>query len=336
MKKLLLLLLPFFAETSSAQVSESDFQALKAFYEATNGAKWVDNTGWDFSQGAEVVKSWEPEDRSGWYGVTVNSSGRVIGISLPRNNLVGYLPNEICNLQKLKWLSLSYNQLKGVIPDNIGQLTLLESLSLSNNKLQGQLPASFYEVGKDAATPEKDEDGWDTKSNFYVTLANNSIKGINAAQLVSMPLFCKDAGFEISLDKTSCKGKLPKELKKWDKRVVYSKNYIIDRVEDEPIFSPWSVDVPAKFDGSSDIGMFRLYVSERLKFPENQKNEEQVVTISFVVDKEGKIYIRKIQGDIRNNARSVVLSTAKYWKPAKLNDKPVSVGYSIPIIFKKR
>ena len=32
----------------SAQISTADFEALRALYEATGGADWKNNSGWDF------------------------------------------------------------------------------------------------------------------------------------------------------------------------------------------------------------------------------------------------------------------------------------------------
>jgi len=56
-------------------VIESDYNALVALYNSTNGANWTDNTNWLTNA-----------DVSTWYGVTV-SGDRVTGISLNSTNL---------------------------------------------------------------------------------------------------------------------------------------------------------------------------------------------------------------------------------------------------------
>lgn len=66
-------------------------------------------------------------NRSGWadmqaeymgdaYGVDVDVDGRVIGLNLRLNNLVGFLPPTIGNLKRLKYINLFYNSLGGAVP----------------------------------------------------------------------------------------------------------------------------------------------------------------------------------------------------------------------------
>ena len=60
-----------------------DRVALAALYNATDGPNWTHNDGWltDAPLGE-------------WHGVTV-SDGRVVGLSLVRNNLTGAIPPEL-------------------------------------------------------------------------------------------------------------------------------------------------------------------------------------------------------------------------------------------------
>lgn len=336
LKKILLALAALSAwGASQAQVSEGDFQALKKLYEATGGAKWTDSRGWDFSAGTESVKSWEPEDKSGWYGIRV-FKGRVIGISLSRNNLKGNIPAEICSLDELCWLHLPSNQLSGALPDSIGNLSRLYSLSITNNKLSGALPASFVNIGKNAAAPRKADDGFDEKSRVSIALHRNKFRHIDTA-LLNMPLLNMDCGFELFVDKKSFKEKPPVCFKKFDEdALVYSKNYVIDRMEDEPVFFPYCLDELPKFDGKTDFLKFRHYMQEYVVFPKKQVNLEQLLSMTFVVGKDGKITIRRISGDTRSNARKVLLESAQYWQPGMLNGKPVSTSYSYTINFTMR
>ena len=73
-----------------------------AFYNATDGDNWADNTGW---LGSDPVGD--------WYGVTTNTGGRVTMLSHNFNQLSGSLPAALGNLDQLQNLYLSNNQLTG-------------------------------------------------------------------------------------------------------------------------------------------------------------------------------------------------------------------------------
>jgi Leucine-rich repeat (LRR) protein len=128
---LLLILLSFFPQKSKAQVSQGDFEALVALYNATEGDNWKYNTNWNINGKAEDVTS-------DWYGVVVNG-GRVTRIFLEDNNLVGNLPPEIGNLDALLMLYVKSNQIAS-IPPEIGNLTLLGTLEISSNQLTNLPP----------------------------------------------------------------------------------------------------------------------------------------------------------------------------------------------------
>ena len=145
---------------ASAQVSQQEFDALVAFYNATNGDNWTNNTGWNINAQSEEVAS-------SWYGLTV-SGGHVTHIELEENNLTGNIPEELGNLSglvrfyaysnhlsgsipseigllsNLEYLRIEDNQLTGQIPTEIGMLSNLKVLHLSNNDLNGPIPEEFY------------------------------------------------------------------------------------------------------------------------------------------------------------------------------------------------
>ncbi|MEQ8685595.1 MAG: hypothetical protein RIE86_09885 [Imperialibacter sp.] len=112
-----------------AGIIEQDYNALVAFYNATGGANWTNNTGW-LQEGVEAQD---------WYGVGV-SQNRVRSISLVGNNLSGSIPDEIGNLSVVQSLYLDNNNLSGVIPAEIGNLSELQTLQLSDNQLSGTIP----------------------------------------------------------------------------------------------------------------------------------------------------------------------------------------------------
>ncbi|MGH2566921.1 MAG: zinc-dependent metalloprotease family protein, partial [Bacteroidota bacterium] len=132
-------------------VAVEDSSFLNELYATTGGAAWNANTNWD--SGPVFGRT----------GVVVRG-GRVIGLTLPANNLSGPIPSSISNLTALRVLNLSGrskhhspyvafpdpttdvangNKLTGSIPSSIAQITSLEELDLSNNLLTGDLPAGI-------------------------------------------------------------------------------------------------------------------------------------------------------------------------------------------------
>jgi Leucine-rich repeat (LRR) protein len=65
------------------------------------------------------------------------------GIDLSGNSLSHCIPEELTNLQGLRFLNLSGNNLSCSIPQNIGSFKYLESLDLSLNNLSGAIPPSI-------------------------------------------------------------------------------------------------------------------------------------------------------------------------------------------------
>lgn len=112
---------------------ERDSSALVALYNATDGDNWMEK--WNLE--APV---------SSWYGLSFNSSGCLIRIDLPSNNLVGHLPNEIGDFEQLIGLDLNNNMIGEAIPATIGNLSSLIFLNLSNNLFDDVLPEEFTDL----------------------------------------------------------------------------------------------------------------------------------------------------------------------------------------------
>ena len=113
----------------AADGGAQDRAALEAFYQATGGASWKDNTNW---------LSEAPLDQ--WAGVKTDDRGRVIELDLSSNNLTGVTPRELGTLTDLQRLDLKINELTGVIPSELGALTGLQVLDLGYNELTGAIP----------------------------------------------------------------------------------------------------------------------------------------------------------------------------------------------------
>ena len=114
----------------------SDQAALVAFFHATNGPNWANSFNW--------LSEASLRD---WHGITTDfTTGRVVGLSLPMNNLTGPIPADLGNLDKLRSLVLTGNQLSGQIPVALGNLANLETIFLGVNQLSGCIPSRLQAV----------------------------------------------------------------------------------------------------------------------------------------------------------------------------------------------
>ncbi len=115
--------------------SMTDVNALIALYQATNGDEWNRANGWTTEA-----------DIDEWEGVTT-ANGRVVRVSLPRNNLNGVIPPQLEDLTNLERLDLSDNRLTGAIPAQLGGLNNLVRLWLDDNDLIGPLSSDLGNLG---------------------------------------------------------------------------------------------------------------------------------------------------------------------------------------------
>ena len=121
----------------------SDREILEVLYDATGGPDWTDNENW-----------LSDAPLGDWYGVDVDSDGRVTSIQLWANALAGLIPRELGGLSRLMRLSIggTYNTrgrrtfgngVTGRIPPELGDLSQLRSLALHYNNLTGVVPPSL-------------------------------------------------------------------------------------------------------------------------------------------------------------------------------------------------
>lgn len=116
-------------------IDAADYEALKVFYQATNGGAWTNKT-WRI--GSNAVTS------TGWPGVTFDEEGHVLAIELQNNNLRGTLPTEGMEMKSLRTLNLNGNSLNGDVAAFCKLLPALETLNLGYNlftELTDVLPA---------------------------------------------------------------------------------------------------------------------------------------------------------------------------------------------------
>jgi len=111
-------------------VSALQRAALIELYNTTDGANWTDNA------------NWLTPDESTWFGVTVTGCS-ITGLSLPSNNLNGYLPAEMGDLTDLTLLDFSDNYLYEGLPPELSNLTDLQYLYVQGNQLQYDIPSEL-------------------------------------------------------------------------------------------------------------------------------------------------------------------------------------------------
>ncbi|HPR33818.1 MAG TPA: hypothetical protein PLK12_17080, partial [Prolixibacteraceae bacterium] len=77
-----------FSLALKAQVSEGEFQALKALYNATGGDNWTDRSGW------ENINTTATKDdvTTQWKGIMRIQDGHITQLNFYYNNLTGVLP----------------------------------------------------------------------------------------------------------------------------------------------------------------------------------------------------------------------------------------------------
>lgn len=98
-----------------------DSAVLAVLYQSMDGDNWVDNSGW--LQNSEI---------GSWKGVFLENQ-RVVGLSLPSNNLQNSVPSAIVNLNKLDSINFSDNELRK-LPD-LASMPALTKLNVAENRL---------------------------------------------------------------------------------------------------------------------------------------------------------------------------------------------------------
>jgi len=115
-----------------SEILQADSLALVAFYEATDGKNWRNK--WDLKKPIHT-----------WYGITT-IFGKITEINLHDNDLRGYIPSAIEQLDEVIIFDLSNNYLEKEIPTAIGNMTALQQIKLNDNQLQGSIPKSIDQL----------------------------------------------------------------------------------------------------------------------------------------------------------------------------------------------
>ena len=182
----------------------SDREILEIFYKATDGPNWSNNNGW--LTDAPLAE---------WRGVSVDHEGRVVRLSLARNDLAGPIPPELGNLANLELLHLDANDLAGPIPPDLGNLANLERLFLVDNALTGPIPPELGNLGNlrllllwaNALTGPIPPELGSLAHLIYLRLSTNALTGPIPPELGKL------ANLEsLWLDRNALTGPIPPEL----------------------------------------------------------------------------------------------------------------------------
>ncbi len=198
-------------KASGAQSAlETDWRALVALYDATNGPGWNRNDNWSSS----IASVPSEEELGAWFGVTI-ADGRVTGLDLSVNALSGRIPPELGAISELKELVLRFNSLTGEIPPELGNLRRLELLSLNHNNLVGDVPHDlgnlseliYLLLGGNALTGSIPPVLGDLSKLEYLRLGENALTGSIPPALASLSRLRT-----LELDKNDLSGAIPAEL----------------------------------------------------------------------------------------------------------------------------
>ena len=110
---------------------------LMKLYEAMGGEDWTESANWGTDAPLE-----------NWFGIDVDSAGRVTRIAMRDNNLRGEIPPEIQYFPYLRVLRLDYNEIEGEIPPEIGLLTELRRMDIDGNPFSGGIPPEIGSLEK--------------------------------------------------------------------------------------------------------------------------------------------------------------------------------------------
>lgn len=181
------------AQIVTADIHESEQQALRDLYKATNGDTWLSNDGWSTdgqincdAYGLSCARY------SDYFPVRAESWETVVGLSLANNNLNGILPSSLSTLEYLWNLDLASNKLAGPIPTD---LSVRLTIDLSQNSLTGSLPDTLWHAHV-----------------YSLNLSDNTLSGNIPSELGVLGNTSRTDLVKIDLSNNRFSGPIPSEL----------------------------------------------------------------------------------------------------------------------------
>ncbi len=187
-------------QSNIKEILLAEREALIAFYKATGGDNWTNNTNWCSDK---PISEWYGITTKGEsYGVTSsNEDNMVCEIYLDINNLSGVLPAQIGDFSKLEQLSLHDNIISGEIPVEISNLKKLRSISLGNNDISGEIPSQIGELNE----------------LTFLSLSGNNLEGDIPERIVELTHL-----EYLSLDHNNLSGKIPDSIGNLTRLICFS------------------------------------------------------------------------------------------------------------------
>ncbi|KAJ7968754.1 Leucine-rich receptor-like protein kinase family protein [Quillaja saponaria] len=124
---------------------------------------------------------------------------------LYHNQLQGYIPQEICQLERIWSFFLSDNKFSGQLPTCFGNLKSLRELSLSSNRLNSTLPSTL----------------WGLEDILYLDLSSNNLTGSLPLSIGNLKVVTELYLSDNQLSENNLSGVIPKSLE----ALVYLKRF---------------------------------------------------------------------------------------------------------------
>ena len=119
---------------AGAFCNDSDRAILNALHEVIGGSDWTNSSGW---RGDGALGE--------WYGVSVDSLGRVTELDLSHNGLRGRVPGSLALLSKMAKLKIDGNSISGRLPMSLSYLRSLREFRYADTKLCVPTATSFHD-----------------------------------------------------------------------------------------------------------------------------------------------------------------------------------------------
>ncbi|MEM6768621.1 MAG: hypothetical protein AAF655_27025, partial [Bacteroidota bacterium] len=265
-----------------------DSLALVALHDSTMGISWRRKWNLDMPM-------------SSWHNVQLDREGRVISVVLTANQLNGFLPISLGNMNKLEILWLGTNNLDGTIPSSFGKMINLKQLFLDHNKLKGGIPVELAELPKlqqlrlgfNELEGNVPIEFGSMKTLTNLSLEDNLMEGEIPEQLDSLILI----GAELNLSNNGFIGAVPKEM-------LVSKLAQLMGNEFEPHFQAKLEDkIGGYYESVDGFGYsYVLFLNEKTR---------QFTLLKGSYDEEGGKYFQ-LKGEYELEPNSLVLMSEMY------------------------
>lgn len=140
------------APAVTAQATGVEVQALRTFYEATDGANWRKNTNW--LSGDPCINKWSNvigcgapmTAKAAKQPTKAAAHSSITGLNLAKMGMRGTVPTQLGLLSKLGAISVRINEISGTLPSELGALKELKALGVYSNRISGTVPTQLAQL----------------------------------------------------------------------------------------------------------------------------------------------------------------------------------------------